>query len=361
MPRGSRPGERRGGRQRGTLNRKTVLRNAAINAAALHPNLSPLDFLLGLMRDSNLSQDLRVKAAQSALPLVHSKTKDGYAGPPAPRRYWAEPANVNNADKDTNSDGHNAATLGGPTEVLTDVGGTNLSPLDFLLGVMRDTSAPAQLRLKVAHVVAPFVHPKLADGRLAESEVPIDDPYGFVVDRAFARELRDDYLHMKNLVLERYKRSWDVQVEREAEARFREKSKRLNCPSSGYTALQAREDEKRIHTLYKKRITHPYKLTEEEDAEEAHRVARHAAYRVGPEAEARSRIVVLGLSCWKNRGSAAEQSELDELKARYPDLPIDPDDVHLIRTLKAYDEALKRYREMSTESGQGLKRRQGER
>ena len=63
----------------------------------------------------------------------------------------------------------------------------------------------------------------------------------------------------------------------------------------------------------------------------------------------------------KNRGSAAEQSELDELKARYPDLPIDPDDVHLIRTLKAYDEALKRYREMSTESGQGLKRRQGER
>jgi hypothetical protein len=43
---------------------------AAIKAAALHPNLSPLDFLLGLMRDSNLPQDLRVKAAQSALPLV---------------------------------------------------------------------------------------------------------------------------------------------------------------------------------------------------------------------------------------------------------------------------------------------------
>ena len=150
-------------------------------------------------------------------------------------------------------------------------------------------------------------------------------------------------------------------MEREAEARFREKSKRLNYQSSGYTALQAREDKKRIDTLYKKRITPPYKLTEEEDAEEAHRVARHAAYEVSPEAEARSRIVVLGLRRWKNRGSAAEQSELDELKARYPDLPIDPDDVHLIRTLKAYDEALKRYREMSTESAQGFKRRQGER
>lgn len=350
MPQGSRPGERRGGRQRGTLNKKTVLRNAAVKAAALYPNLSPLDFLLGLMRDSNLPQDLRVKAAQSALPLVHSKTKDGYAGPPAARRYWAEPANVNNADKDTNSHVHNAATLGGPTEVLTEVGSANLSPLDFLLGVMRDASAPAQLRLKVAHVVAPFVHPKLADGRLAESEVPIDDPYGFVVDRAFARELRDDYLHVQKRELERCKRNWDVQVEREAEARFREKSKRLNYPSSGYPALQAREDKKRIDTLYKKRRTRPYKLTEEEDAEEAHRVARHAAYQVGPEGEARrQRIPHLEWLRGKQGISAAEQTELDELKARYPNLPIDPDDVHAIRYHKALKEALERYRRMPSQ------------
>ena len=51
MPRGSRPGERRGGRQRGTPNKKTVLRNAAISAAAAGSNLSPLDLLLGLMRE----------------------------------------------------------------------------------------------------------------------------------------------------------------------------------------------------------------------------------------------------------------------------------------------------------------------
>jgi hypothetical protein len=54
MPRGSKPGERRGGRQLGTPNKKTVLRNAAICAAALDPNSAPRDFMLGLVRNSDL-------------------------------------------------------------------------------------------------------------------------------------------------------------------------------------------------------------------------------------------------------------------------------------------------------------------
>jgi hypothetical protein len=51
MPRGSKPGERRGGRQKGTPNKKTALRNAALSAAAADPNLSPLDYLLSVMGD----------------------------------------------------------------------------------------------------------------------------------------------------------------------------------------------------------------------------------------------------------------------------------------------------------------------
>lgn len=47
MPRGSKPGERRGGRQRGTPNKKTALRNAALAAAAANPEILPLEFLLG--------------------------------------------------------------------------------------------------------------------------------------------------------------------------------------------------------------------------------------------------------------------------------------------------------------------------
>src|SRR2546429_8698575 len=77
MPRGSKPGERRGGRQPGTLNKKTVLRNAAINAAALDPNISPLDFMLQLMRNSDLALADRFTAAQVALPLVHAKVSTG--------------------------------------------------------------------------------------------------------------------------------------------------------------------------------------------------------------------------------------------------------------------------------------------
>jgi putative SOS response-associated peptidase YedK len=45
MPRGSKPGERRGGRQRGTPNKKTALINAAFAATASNPDMSPLDFL----------------------------------------------------------------------------------------------------------------------------------------------------------------------------------------------------------------------------------------------------------------------------------------------------------------------------
>jgi hypothetical protein len=79
MPRGSKPGERRGGRQRGTPNKKTALRNAALAAAAA----TPLEFLFGIMRDPNASSGLRIKAAQAALPFVHAKPGSTRPGDPA--------------------------------------------------------------------------------------------------------------------------------------------------------------------------------------------------------------------------------------------------------------------------------------
>jgi hypothetical protein len=75
MPRGSKPGERRGGRRRGTPNKKTVLRNAAICAVAANPDMTPLDFLRGVMRDPDASPDIRIKAAQAAAPYVHTKPR----------------------------------------------------------------------------------------------------------------------------------------------------------------------------------------------------------------------------------------------------------------------------------------------
>jgi len=83
MPRGSRPGERRGGRQRGTPNKKTALRNATITAAAANPNVTPLDFLLGVMRAPNVPADLRIKVAQAAAPFVYPKPGSGRPSDPA--------------------------------------------------------------------------------------------------------------------------------------------------------------------------------------------------------------------------------------------------------------------------------------
>ena len=84
MPRGSKPGERRGGRQKGTPNKKTVLKDAVFLAAAAGADVSPLDFMLGLMRDPKVPVDLRLDMAVAAAPFVHAK-------PQAPRQVLTDP------------------------------------------------------------------------------------------------------------------------------------------------------------------------------------------------------------------------------------------------------------------------------
>jgi hypothetical protein len=79
MPRGSKPGERRGGRQRGTPNKATVAKNAALEAACGNPTVTPLQFLLEIMRDSNVPTALRVQVARAAAPLVHAKPETSTA------------------------------------------------------------------------------------------------------------------------------------------------------------------------------------------------------------------------------------------------------------------------------------------
>src|SRR5215469_1914210 len=89
MPRGSRPGERRGGRKPGTPNKKTLLKNAVFLAAAgggtaAEPNRSPLDFMLALMRDPQVDLDDRIDLAEAAAPYVLTK-------PRAPSRVRTNP------------------------------------------------------------------------------------------------------------------------------------------------------------------------------------------------------------------------------------------------------------------------------
>jgi hypothetical protein len=69
MPRGSLPGERRGGREKGTLNKRTQEQIAAVVSSGI----SPLEYLVGVMRDESVDPAIRLDAAAKAAPYVHPR------------------------------------------------------------------------------------------------------------------------------------------------------------------------------------------------------------------------------------------------------------------------------------------------
>jgi hypothetical protein len=153
------------------------------------------------------------------------------------------------------------------------------------------------------------------------------------------------------LVRTSYERDWDTKPEGKLEARIAEKERALmemvECPK-GYTALDAREDNKRTETI----LYRCHNPTAAEEVEHAHLLARLAGYRRTPEANARARISTLNHDALFRQLSAAEQSELDTLKGLYPELPPDPDNP-LTRAAEAYEEALKRFDEKHGKSALG--------
>lgn len=66
---GSAPGERRGGRKKGVPNKASIERAAAIAASGL----TPVDFLLGVMRDDKKELATRIDAGKAVAPYVHPK------------------------------------------------------------------------------------------------------------------------------------------------------------------------------------------------------------------------------------------------------------------------------------------------
>lgn len=58
-----------GGRQKGTPNKKTAATVAAVEAGGI----TPLDYLLAVMRDADKPADIRTDAAKAAAPYVHPK------------------------------------------------------------------------------------------------------------------------------------------------------------------------------------------------------------------------------------------------------------------------------------------------
>jgi hypothetical protein len=181
MPRGSKPGERRGGRQRGTPNKKTLIKNAVFLAAAADPNRSPLDFMLALMRDPQVPFDLRIDMAAQAAPFVHAR-------PEPARRKRPDPLDVRDRLGETGDLKFETREVRPGAEGSA---GGGLSPVAFLLGVMADPAATPRQRAKAAAIAARYKH-AYAGGAEAPSIIVAEDKFAFKVAPELARAERDD-------------------------------------------------------------------------------------------------------------------------------------------------------------------------
>jgi hypothetical protein len=87
---GLRPGA---GRKPGVRNKRTAEKVAAVEASGL----TPLDYLLTVMRDELLDRDARVDAAKAAAPYVHARLAavEHSTDPDAPMGFtftWQQPS-----------------------------------------------------------------------------------------------------------------------------------------------------------------------------------------------------------------------------------------------------------------------------
>jgi len=346
MPRGSRPGERRGGRQRGTPNKKTLIKNAVFLATAADPNRSPLEFMLAPMRDPQVPLHLRIDVAAAAARLVHARPKasgrtrphpmeiraqrrrlvDPSAGAPAfsspPREPVSPvPGEADLSSRAENGIGSTAETGTSLTTAGTPSSGGREDPLNFLLAVMHDPEAAPRHRVRAARIAAPYKH-KPPD----TSRHLVEDEFGFKIDPVVARAIRDieakcDAL-AANLGRTRETRGMELAVEEIAEwemlVKQRDQQIETIAVPDTYNWPELQSDHQRMKAI-RALTTSRRKLGPDDDAEEAYLIARTEAYRACPRHRAWCRISDLEAS--RAGGyplTEAERGELDDLRAQFP-------------------------------------------
>jgi hypothetical protein len=194
---------------------------------------------------------------------------------------------------------------------------------------MRAADTPPHFRLRVASLVARYLHPKrAADG---PPKIVVEDPTGFSIDSELAMELRDAKF--------RYDFLWKTSIshpegyKREAaglQARIAEIEKSLQCPCpSLYGNDRYHRDKERLKELSRVRAS-GRRLSRQEDMEEAWLTARVASWSTIPEHAARGRIDELDdrlTDLLRGRSveplSPREKAELLVLRTVYPGLPPD--------------------------------------
>jgi hypothetical protein len=379
MPRGSRPGERRGGRQRGTPNKKTLIKNAVFCAAASDPNRSPLDFMLALMRDPQGPIDVRLDMAAAAAPFVHARPRPPRRGRPHPmelraRRAKAEPPS-GGEDRavpcgEENSTlqpgvpvGDENPTLqpdlpvaeerpalqpalagegekptlqpalagrpekaelasGGDRVVLTAVApdatrSSTLRSLSPLQFLMAVMTDPEGTLRQRARAAQVAARYKHKPADYERSAALVEDEFGFKIDPQVARTIREIAGECDCLADRSEPSPADIQKHKTLLKELREQIATIEC-SATYSWADLKNDKERLKEIQEQR-RQQRKLPPDRDAEEAYLIARMEAYRATPKHQAWCRIS--GLEVRHAKGDMltdAEISELASLRAQFP-------------------------------------------
>jgi hypothetical protein len=311
MPRGSKPGERRGGRQRSTPNQRTLLIDRLLEVASVQATATHEEIIASLMTDSLLPSPLRL--------VIGRKIYDD-ARPGAPSKKETLPSPIKTGGK-------------GLKRTTTTV---DRALLPVLFGILADQSAKPKDRRQAALTIARYFLPEKPRAKKVQP-----DECGFVVDPDLARELRDLKLELACLPLASKKRSPHLVARKSTQLQKRidaiQRSLKCPCPSKyrlvrhlrngpPSALVQAGEiplDKARLDSLRGRR-TNKAILTPEEDLEEAIRTARYDSYLFGPESSNRERLSLLRESQRAARGgygprlSARQKTMLRLLKLLYP-------------------------------------------
>jgi hypothetical protein len=292
MPRGSKPGERRGGRQRATPNKRTVLTDRILATASSNPIASSREILLILVKDQALPAATRIAIAQKSFGAGRSRFTDDRAERPVAHDLRAIAAATDaHLDRAVNASRPLSTTDASPG-ARTQL--SNFATLDVLLSIAQDVAAMPAERRKAASGAAEHFLPQKRNKKKSSRGKSRPDEYGFSVDPRVAKELRDSKLQLASLTIGKKMRPYTfAQKARKLQARIKEIRQSLQCPCpSKYELKHHQGDKERLEILAGRRATGTV-FTAEEDAEEAQRMARYDSFLDGPEIAARRRLADL--------------------------------------------------------------------
>jgi hypothetical protein len=302
MPRGSKPGERRGGRQRATPNRRTVLRDRILAVASAKPAGTFREFVPILVGDQALPDDIRIAIARKVPAQKPSKKANTRA-----RKTLATTAQ--SAERNTHPKSNKDVA-------------TTFARLDLLLNIVRETEAG---RRKAASEVAEFFLPK-THGR-KRIKFPTDE-FGFSVDPQLAKEFRDIRWEIACLAHKRNKLPQDAFAKKVSKlyARLEEIRQVLQPPDPSKYSKKAFEfDEERLKALRERRASNAI-FGPEEDMEEARRMVRLESCLAWPEKANRARLEELHQKKRAfDKGFGAQLTPAEATMYRYLSLLYPPD------------------------------------